>query len=302
MRPRFHSLLDPLSSIRLRKILPGCLIFTNASLLGPTRVRGGTLILALVAILSGSALGMKLNVWTDRELDRAHKPELLAGLTRSASMTRALVVGECLALAASLVLLALLGDVARAGWLTLFVSLFNLYSFNVFVPHRREATRLKAYWWGNLLTAGGAYFTLWMGGLGAAPLIGFALTCAAAEYSMFLGECATDADEERRHGLRTLPSLVGRRRTVAIAFAASASVALAWTVRGRASVAALDRAGLLRIAGDWYVGFAVATCALLLARAQAVHRRALWDRSVDGCFWVMRLGLLVILATREMSA
>jgi 4-hydroxybenzoate polyprenyltransferase len=278
----------------------------NASILGSRELAQGELALALIVILSGCSLGMKLNVWTDRELDRRRKPELIAQLTGAYAWTRILVVGEGLALAASTMLIWYVGDRGRAEWLLLFIFLFNLYSFNFFIPQRGEATRFKIYWWGNLITAGGGYFALWMSGLGGVhashELVVFAFFCAASEYAMFLGECATDADEENCHELRTLPALIGRRGTVTVALAASVVLALTWIAWGRRIVSPLLQVAELRLAGHWYVAFAVTTCLLLFVRARTAHRPDVWDRRIDSCFWVLRLGLLAILLFKKVNA
>jgi 4-hydroxybenzoate polyprenyltransferase len=248
---------------------------------------------------------MMLNVWTDRELDRERKPELFLGLTRNPLPTLVLLALEALSFTLAVLALFRMGDERRTAWLLAFSFLFNLYSFNFFVPHRGNSRRFKLYWWGNLLAAGGGYFTLWMSGFGdawnsnPAPLTILAAFCATSEYAMFLGECATDAAEERAQGLRTLPAMFGRRGTLLFSIGVCFVLYSLWAFYGRALMAIAPRPTELRLAGDWYLSIAGITCLLLFFRARHPHRPLIWDRSVDVCFWLLRVGLLALILLRR---
>ena len=150
---------------RPRKFIPFLLVFLNAQLLPASQVNWSNFFCASLFILASCSFGMQLNAWTDRELDQSTKPELYRNL---AQRFKFYFFGMVLESAISLACLTFLmreQESSGAIWLLFFGLLFSLYSFNFLVPHRGKEYRLKIYWWGNLLSAGGGYFALWMAGL-----------------------------------------------------------------------------------------------------------------------------------------
>jgi hypothetical protein len=181
-----------------------------------------------------------------------------------------------------------------AVWLLLFGSLFNLYSFNYFVPRRGKEYRLKIYWWGNLLSAGGGYFALWMAGLSSSPgnlnfkaCLFLAFFCASFEYAVFLSECAADAKQEKMAALQTLPAILGRLGAVFLAWISCLLLVISWFGFGRARIGGLF--------GDWYAVSSLAICSGFLYFARMTHPPMLWDKFADLSFWIIRLGALALL-------
>jgi 4-hydroxybenzoate polyprenyltransferase len=287
-------LADWFAVTRPRKFLPFLLVLLNACLLSSGRLSWRHLLPACIFIIASCSFGMRINVWTDQELDRSRKPELYRSLVRSFAFQRLAMVVEVMI---SLVCLALLvrGRASSgATWLLLFSVLFSLYSFNFFIPGRGKACRFKVYWWGNLLSAGGGYFALWMAGLSSGPgrwnlepRLLFAFFCASLEYALFLCECATDAEEERASALQTLPAKLGRFRTVLLAWSGSVLVAIWWFGFGHAPVVGFF--------GNWYAMSSVVVSSGFLYFARMARAPLVWDRFVDLSFWIIRLGGLTIL-------
>jgi hypothetical protein len=245
---------------------------------------------------------MRINVWTDRDLDLARKPELYEHLARSLRFHLVLTGAELVVSAACFVYLALRQDVARALWLFAFVALFNLYSFNFIVPHRGKECRLKIYDWGNLVTAGGGYFSLWMAGLSCAGTglglqtrVLLASFFALLEYAVFLSECATDAEEEKASGLQTLPAKLGRFGTVLTAWLACGALTAAWLGFGQHLLKMAPAPVNLAPVTTWNAVTALLICSGFLSFARKAHAPRLWDVTVDLSFWMMRIGALAII-------
>lgn len=286
--------IDFVAVIRPRKFIPFLLAFLNAHFLAAGRTNWSNTFYAFIFILTSCSFGMRLNAWTDRELDQSTKPELYRNLSQSFKLHFLGMVLESAALLICLAFLMRRQESAAAIWLLLFGALFNLYSFNYFTPRRGKQYRLKIYWWGNLLSAGGGYFALWMAGLSSSPgrlnfetCLFLAFFCASMEYVIFLAECAADAEEERMAALETLPAKLGGLGTVFLAWISCLLLAISWFGFGGAWIGGLF--------GDWYAISSLAICSAFLYFARMTHPPALWDRLVDFSFWTIRLGGLVIL-------
>jgi 4-hydroxybenzoate polyprenyltransferase len=286
-----------LRAIRLRKILPMLLICFNSSLLTSARPDLLGALLSAAFITSSSAAGMKLNVLTDRELDAATKPELYSQLTgNSAELTRALVF-EVLVSVGSLIALVATQRRATSACLIVFAVAFSLYSYNFIVPSRAARWRLKVFWWGNVLTVCGGYLALWLTGLSLAPQstetvsrhsIQLIIACVLFEYSLFLNECGTDAESEKKARLRTIPAIVGRRGTSLTAFGIwTFACALASTTLAFEPAHALPT-HLVGVTA-WYAGATGIVNGVFLAFTFRRHTPALWDRVVDLSFWTLRV-------------
>jgi hypothetical protein len=300
---------DYLTVARPGKIAPFVVVFLNATLLSAAEVDWRGFLSGSLFILASCSSGMRLNVWTDRDLDLVKKPELYAHLARSLFFHLVLAAAELAVSATCFAYLVLRQDLARALWLLAFTALFNLYSFNFVVPHRGKEYRLKIYDWGNLVTAGGGYYSLWMAGLsGAGTGMGlrtrllFASFCALLEYSVFLSECATDADEEKASGLQTLPAKLGRFGTVLTAWLACAALTAAWFGVGRDLLKMASAPFSLAPVATWNAVTALLICSGFLYFARKAHSPRLWDRTVDLSFWIMRIGALgIVMLSRSES-
>lgn len=297
-------------SVRVRKILPFVLTFMNACLLRGQTLDWKLLLLEFLVILTSCSIGMKVNIWTDQELDQIDKPHLYALLSQSRDQVLFVVFLESLIFIFAMIQLFRLGYVASAVWIFCFASLFNLYSFNFFLPRRGRESRFKLHWWGNFITAGGGYFALWMSGFSSqtdsfqlsiqSPILFLALFLALSEYAIFLCECATDALAERRYGFKTLPALMGRFGTVGIALGLSLILCVAWIWAGQRMFILFPDMNTIVLAGNWYIAISALTCAaLLLLAAGKNHLPRLWDQTVDVSFWAMRIGLLALIVFRK---
>jgi len=283
--------VDLVTVTRPHKLIPFLLIFLNAHLLSASQANWWNFVPAFLFIVASCSIGMRINTWTDRDLDQSTKPELYHHLSRS---FRFHVVGMMMEGALSLACLVFLirsRELSEAIWLLSFGVLFTLYSFNFLVPRRGKEYRFKVYWWGNLAAAGGGYFALWMAGLssGAGRLsletcLSLAFFYASLEYAVFLGECATDAEAERANGLQTLPARLGRFGTVLVAWVYCLLLTLAWFGSGPA------RFG--EVFGNWYTISSITACSGFLFMARKPHSPPLWDRFSDLSFWIIRLGAL----------
>lgn len=283
---------------RPRKYAPFLLVFLNAHLLLTGQADWSNLFYAGLFIATSCSFGMRLNAWTDRELDQSTKPELFGHLAQSFKFHFFVMVVEAAISLVSLVFLMCRQKSSDAVWLSVFGALFSLYSFNFFIPRRGKEYRLKIYWWGNLVAAGGGYFALWMAGLSSGPgntnfetRLFLALFCASLEYAVFLGECATDAEEERMAGLRTAPAKLGRLGTVLLAWISCLLSTIIWYGFGRAWIG--------NPFGDWYAISSLVICSGFLYFAKMAHYPVLWDKFADFSFWIIRLGGLGILIFTE---
>lgn len=284
---------------RVRKLLPLLLLMTNAMLIaeGPGALH--MYASASLVILLFSALGMQLNVLTDAPLDSRSKPELHAWLT--ANPTSLHIVMWCEGLAgAALWAFITLHNVPLGAALAAYVLCFVLYSYNVLARGAEGAARLKIYWWGNALTVLGGYGALWLAGfyLGRPGAIepwacaGIAAALSCTDYAVFLNECAGDAADERASGLKTLPALLGERRTSAIAMALLGASLLALAALLAQSSAFLDRVSVAALLCHALLQSMAAVCLLSLVRNKARS----WEWLVDSSFWLSRAGAFVILA------
>ncbi len=289
-------LLGILRASRAQKVVPLLLLVLNAALFSGRPVDLALLVLSVAFVFMASIFGMQLNVLTDRELDRATKPELAQQLNGNPSLLRWVLWSEGVTGAALLAAAAPRAPMV-GGALAAYAALFNGYSFNFLLPGRGAELRLKAFWWGNALAVLGGYFALWLVGLGCGHLepargphwFVVALAVSALDYGMFLVECAEDAPEERAHGLKTLPALLGRQGTIAIAALLAAAGVSGVLVGARA------------VHGATLLALVSATAAQAAAIGVAVLRRGgalptrLGERLADAAFWVARVGTCVIL-------
>ncbi|MGK3990173.1 UbiA family prenyltransferase [Sorangium sp. So ce136] len=228
---------------RWKKNLPLTLLLFGGMLVSPAPVDAGAAAVALLTLLASSAFMTHVNVLTDAELDASAKPEFYRWLSVSRTFTVRALAAELLASAAGIGWLLARGRALAGLGLGAFLALTVLYSYNYLSPGAAAARRLKAYWWGHLLTCLVSYFALWGAGLGL-HTSGDARALAAwgpafffvslSEYAVFLSESAVDAAEERRAGLKTLAALLGRRGS-------SLAAALLWL----AAAAGLSLAGAL---------------------------------------------------------
>ncbi|WP_437339448.1 UbiA family prenyltransferase [Sorangium sp. So ce394] len=228
---------------RWKKNLPLTLLLFGGMLVSPAPVDAGAAAVALLTLLASSAFMTHVNVLTDAELDASAKPELYRWLSVSRTFTARAMAAELLASAAGIGWLLARGRALAGLGLGAFLALTVLYSYNYLSPGAAAARRLKAYWWGHLLTCLVSYFALWGAGLGlhtsgdARALAAWGpafLFVSLSEYAVFLSESAVDAAEERRAGLKTLAALLGRRGS-------SLAAALLWL----AAAAGLSLAGAL---------------------------------------------------------
>jgi 4-hydroxybenzoate polyprenyltransferase len=285
---------DFVTVTRPHKFIPFLLVLLNAQLLSTSQVDWPDLFCTSLFVLASCSFGMRINAWTDRELDQSTKPELYYNLSQSFKIHFFAVALESTISFACLVFLIRGEESAGAIWLALFGLLFSLYSFNYLVPRRGKKCRLKIYWWGNLLSAGGGYFALWMAGLSSKPgnldfraCLFLAFFCASFEYAVFLGECATDAEQEKIAALQTLPAVLGRSGAVFAAWISCLLLAISWFVFGRAWIGDPF--------GDWYAISSLTICSGFLYFARMTHSPILWDKFADLSFWIIRLGALMIL-------
>jgi 4-hydroxybenzoate polyprenyltransferase len=293
--PRPWSALSGLiRASRVHKVLPLTLLIINGALVAGRRPALFDLALSIALTVVVITLGMQLNVLTDGDVDRQKKPHLAAWLTANPSLLAGALGAETVACLALWIAIAGCCSWSLAIALGVLSVASLLYSYNFLVPARAAALRLKITWWGNALTIMSSYFCLWLAGFlcsgpGAVAPAWSALFAALVlvDYSVFINESAADADEERRHGFRTLPALLGQRRTSAIALAlwASGLVALA------AAAWCLPDARRGVVATAFGLGAAIqgAACAgsLWLARTRRSWR--VLDRLVDVSFWLSRL-------------
>jgi hypothetical protein len=294
--------LRVVSASRIHKLVPLLLLMINAGLLAGGRVAPMLCAAAVVFILLISMLGMQLNVLTDAALDRATKPHLLAWMNDDPRILRAIMWAEGLS-CGLLLALAARRDIKLGLALAYYAMCFTLYSYNFLLPGREMRARLKVFWWGNVAAVFGGYFALWMAGLALAGLpprgwiawAALAAAVCAVDYGVFLNECAGDAAAERAHGLKTLPALLGERRTSAFA--------ISLLVLGASAVAGLlirfwPRLDGFQVAAlAWHTavqGLSALSTLLVIRRG-----RSRWEALVDSSFWVSRVGALTILLGRQ---
>ena len=97
---------------RPRKYAPFLLVFLNAHLLLTGQADWSDLFYASLFIVASCSFGMRLNAWTDRELDQSTKPELFGYLAQSFKLHFFAMVAEA---AISLVSLVFLEAYSRAS-------------------------------------------------------------------------------------------------------------------------------------------------------------------------------------------
>jgi 4-hydroxybenzoate polyprenyltransferase len=298
--PVRHAVFAIARASRIHKLIPLVLLLASAALWSGGALDLACLGLSMLFVLVVSMLGMQLNVLTDRELDRAQKPELAEQLTQSPDLLRKIIVIEALASAALLGAIAQRSALAGAS-LAFYGLAFTCYSYNLFVPSRAGQTRLKAFWWGNALCAAGGYCCLWLAGFGctdvslAPRLLLLAGAAALLDYGLFLIEAAEDATEERRHQLQTLPALIGRQGTCTVGAALALSGALGvciavQTSHGLRFVAPLGCA-LLEL---------IAAAVAWLGRGE--RRGRFGEHAADLAFWTARLGMFALLLVGRLAS
>jgi 4-hydroxybenzoate polyprenyltransferase len=288
---------------RVGKLVPVYLLVLGSALLP-----GGAVDCAGLALVEGSlfaftALGMQLNVLSDRDLDRRAKPELARWLTAAPRVLRHVLVSE---VATAMLLLVWLGASGRRASFLFALALgvlFNLYSYNPFFPRRAVELRLKAFWWGHALVGVVGYFLAWMVGFSCAgvrwptaPLLVAAVASSVADYGVFLVESAQDAPDESDFGLETLPALVGRWWTIAIAsvLVVVGTSLVVWASAGQH--------GASRWALAWVASLqtVAALLGLVSIRGASRHDRR-WEKVVDISFFVGRMGMVTILLAARLS-
>jgi 4-hydroxybenzoate polyprenyltransferase len=290
-----------LRSTRLAKVIPLVLVLFDAAVLPGGSVDGVGCALAATFILVISVFATQLNILTDVDLDRARKPQLFAWLTRSGALMRGSFVAQVMI---GLALLVAAGSRSPALGASLLVygCAIVLYSYNFFSWRRPRARRLKVFWWGNALAVIGGYTALWAAGLACAGLtlgrgaigpLAIAGGAPFVDYGVFLNECSGDAEEERRHGLRTLPALLGARRASLVGLAVLGVGAVA-VIGGAQALLARARVRAA-IAVLLYLGLQGLGCAGSLLVARRRDRRRAWEVIIDSSFWLSRTAMLAIL-------
>jgi len=284
---------------RIHKVIPLVLLLVNAALFAHPSPWTPSLGLAVLYLLGVSGLGMQLNVLTDEQLDARAKPELARWMRAHPRALQQVMRVEVLACLSLLALMA-----TASAWMAAAMAIYGccyvLYSYNFLVPGAAGRSRLKVYWWGQLATVLPGYLALWVAGFALADLPGEAwprwIALAAAvclvDYGLFLNEAAGDASEEREHGLRTLPALLGARRTSGVGFAVSCA--------GAVAVVALSAYPLplplaVRLALAWHVGVQLIAASATYAVVRGAG--AGWERLVDASFWLSRAGVLALLVS-----
>jgi 4-hydroxybenzoate polyprenyltransferase len=296
-----ESLVLLLRSARPVKAVPLVLVMLNAALLPGARPDAAACLVAVGFVLGISVFGTRLNILTDFDLDRSRKPHLFASLTRSPALLRATLAVE---LALSLLLLALAARLsAPLGLALLLYGLaFVLYSYNFITFWNPRANRLKVFWWGNACAVMSGYAALWLAGFACAGLspggasrwlLSIAAGAVLIDYGVFLNECAGDAEEERSHGLETLPSLLGARRTSQIGLALS-SIGGAALVAGAHRLLVLGR-GRAAVALLFYLAVQGLGCLGSLPFSRRSRGGGRWEALLDSAFWISRAGMLAIL-------
>jgi 4-hydroxybenzoate polyprenyltransferase len=217
---RGQALIFILYAARMKKNLPLLLLpISGTFTAGPER-RPDVLALGLGVLLIVSAFMTHINILTDAELDRDKKPHLLLWLTADVALMKAVLGLELVLVVAGLGVLAWLGAPQVCLGLAVFTAITTLYSYNFLAPSRPVEARLKARWWGHFAVCQGAYMCLWYAGHFCAHGSSWAtfrewlpIFClvSLSEYSLFLSESAIDASEERKAGLRTFATLLGRQ-------------------------------------------------------------------------------------------
>jgi 4-hydroxybenzoate polyprenyltransferase len=284
----------------MHKVAPLLALMVGAALMRRSSTRWAWLVLAIAFVLVVSLAGMKVNVLTDELLDRAQKPQLYRWLTSNRALLRTSLIVESAAAGALLAVGVLWCDRWFVAALAASALAFILYSYNFLWPRDPAGSRLKVTWWGNLTAVCGGYFALWMVGLQAsaagAPSRAWWLVAAGAslvDYGVFLNECASDAEDEQRAGLRTFPALLGARRTADVALAVLiAGGATCMVVVGRS---ALDWSPRGPLALAWLVSFQLVACVVVRARGQWLARETRRERFVDISFCGARLGMVALL-------
>ena len=294
-----------LNATRVRKVLPLLLLLWVAGLVragSTSKLQLSACLVVAAFILVISILGMQLNALTDVELDNARKPELFAWLTQHPPLLRWVISVEVF-LSAGLLFAAHTLRRSLLTWsLVAYGAAFTCYSFNVFTFWDPARYRLKVFWWGNFLSVTTGYFAIWLAGFALVtpedplPLRWFMIASCAAlvDYGVFLNECATDDEEERAHGLKTLPALLGRKRTsqIALLLLLSNGCGMLWLSFG---LSAHNWGMRVILALTWYTGIQTAACLFSLNDAAQRERPPLWERVLDSSFWLSRGGALAIL-------
>lgn len=290
------ALVGVVRATRLHKVLPAFLVVMNSTLLAGGTPSVDRIVASGLFLLSVSAAGMQINALTDVELDRRQHPERMRWLTGDPTVLVAVFGAEAMVAAGSLVWMVMMGARALACAAVAYGFFLTLYSYNFLAPRQGVQTRLKVFWWGNLLTVLGAYAALWIVGLAmaspsAATLPRWYLLAAfvcVVDYGMFVNDCAKDADAERAHGLRTLPALLGAVSCSRVAVALTCLGAL-----GAAVCAAQVLHGAHAAALALYL--AVQTVSAVFVMTMAPGRESRREQWVDASFWASRLGMLLLL-------
>ena len=149
---------------------------------------------------------------------------------------------------------------------------------------------MKVFWWGNVAAVFGGYFALWMAGLalGGVPprawmaWVALAAAVCAVDYGVFLNECAGDAAAERAHRLKTLPALLGERRTSALA--------ISLLVLGASAVAGLLIRFWPRLDGFQVAALAWHTAVQGLSALSTMLVYSRWPQSLGGAGRFLFLG------------
>lgn len=212
---------------RIIKVLPVLFLIINGALVTGTIASIYPFFLPLVLVVAVAILGMQLNVITDAQVDKKHKPYLFDWLMRDKKTSNSVFIFE-IGVVILLLMIILKTQEIRVFLSLLMVSVLSiLYSYNFFFMQNPAKYRLKLFWWGHMGTIWFSYFGLWFTGflLGGHSAEGnllmwmiFFLCLSLLDYAIFLCESSSDAIEEREFKYHTLPALLGGPKTCWFAF------------------------------------------------------------------------------------
>ena len=293
---RAQAVVNVFHAARMMKNLPLLLLLLGGALTAPAQVHLPLLACAGALTLVASAFMTHINILTDARLDREKKPQLLRWLASDPLVMRAALVTEGAVTVLGLIALACFAPFVALG-VFVFTLLTILYSYNFLAPSKAVQWRFKAHWWGHLLVCVGAYLALWLAGHfcsgGSTPAsallwLPMFFFVSLSEYSLFLSESAVDATEERRAGLNTFATLLGRHGSSVLALGV-------WLISAAGALASVKWLGLSAlIAFGPGVGARGLTELLLALKLKGDERVRF--RLPDLVFWGGRLATVGALA------
>jgi len=261
-------------------LLAGALTFVGAFVAGGAGEAPVAVGAAVAATVAATAAGMAINDYFDRDVDRINNPE--RAIPRGAVSPRgALALAVALFLAA-VALAVTLPPIAIA------IAAFNLAALiaytELFKGLPGVGNAVVAYLGGSTFLFGAAAAR----SLGAAPVVLF-LLAALSTLSREIIKDVEDAPGDREEGLRTLPIVVGERRSLWLA-AALLAVAVAASplpyLRGTLGVAYLA----LVVPAD---GLMLSATAVSFSEPGRGHRRLKYGMGLAAAAFVVGRGVAI---------